>query len=124
MFNGASQIAQEGGIAAVSPEGQRQTREQIEYYMENARIIREGLESGGFTFFGGIHAPYIWLKCPAGLSSWEFFGQLLEKAHVVTTPGSGFGENGEGYMRLSAFGHREDIEAAVRSIQQNLPPAH
>ena len=119
MFNGASNIAQEGGLAALSPEGDRQTHEQVDYYMENARIIREGLSGAGFTLFGGVHAPYIWLKCPAGRSSWQFFDELLEKAHVVTTPGSGFGKNGEGYMRISAFGHREDIEKAVRSIADN-----
>ena len=119
MFNGASNIAQEGGLAALSPEGDRQTHEQVDYYMENARIIREGLSGAGFTLYGGLHAPYIWLKCPAGRSSWQFFDELLEKAHVVTTPGSGFGKNGEGYMRISAFGHREDIEKAVRSIADN-----
>ena len=120
MFNGASNIAQEGGLAALSPEGNRQTHEQVDYYMENARIIREGLANAGFTLFGGTNAPYIWLKCPAGRSSWQFFDELLEKAHVVTTPGSGFGKNGEGYMRVSAFGHRKDIEKAVRSIVDNF----
>jgi len=120
MFNGASNIAQEGGLAALSPEGDRQTHEQVDYYMENARIIREGLANAGFTLFGGTNAPYIWLKCPAGRSSWQFFDELLEKAHVVTTPGSGFGKNGEGYMRVSAFGHRENIEAAVHSIVANI----
>ena len=120
MFNGASNIAQEGGLAALSPQGQKETHEQVDYYMENARVIREGLTKAGFTVFGGESAPYIWLKCPAGLSSWQFFDQILEKAHVVTTPGSGFGGNGEGYMRVSAFGHREDIEEAVRSIAANL----
>ena len=120
MFNGASNIAQEGGLAALSPEGDRQTHAQVDYYMENARIIREGLANAGFTLFGGTNAPYIWLKCPAGRSSWQFFDELLEKAHVVTTPGSGFGKNGEGYMRVSAFGHRENIEAAVHSIVANI----
>ena len=120
MFNGASNIAQEGGLAALSPEGNRQTHEQVDYYMENARIIREGLANAGFTLFGGTSAPYIWLTCPAGRSSWQFFDELLEKAHVVTTPGSGFGKNGEGYMRVSAFGHRENIEAAVHSIVANI----
>lgn len=122
MFNGASNIAQEGGLAVLTDLGQRQTHEQIDYYMENARIIREGLEASGFTVFGGINAPYIWLKCPSGISSWELFDELLAKAHVITTPGVAFGDNGEGYMRLSAFGHRENIEKAVRSIQQNVHP--
>ena len=120
MFNGASNIAQEGGLAALSPEGDRQTHAQVDYYMENARIIREGLSGAGFTLYGGVHAPYIWLKCPAGRSSWQFFDELLKKAHVVTTPGAGFGKNGEGYMRISAFGHRENIEAAVHTIVANI----
>lgn len=120
MFNGASNIAQEGGLAVLSAEGQRQTHKQVAYYMENARIIREGLGSARMTIFGGVDAPYIWLKCPEGFSSWEFFDELLAKAHVITTPGIVFGENGEGYMRLSAFGHREDIEKAVRSIRANF----
>ncbi len=123
MFNGASNIAQEGGLAALSAEGQRQTHSQIEWYMDNARIIREGLVVAGFTVFGGVHAPYIWLKCPGGRSSWDFFDDLLEKAHVITTPGSGFGSGGEGYMRLSAFGSRNTIERAVRSIQEHFTMA-
>jgi LL-diaminopimelate aminotransferase len=120
MFNGASNIAQEGGLAALSPEGQKQTHEQVEYYMENARIIGEGLKSLGLKVFGGVNAPYIWVKCPSGLSSWDFFDILLKQAHVVTTPGSGFGKLGEGYMRLSAFGHRENVIKAVESIKKNI----
>lgn len=120
MFNGASNIAQEGGLAVLSPEGQKQTHEQISYYMKNASIIRETLMGVRFEVFGGVHAPYIWLKCPAGFSSWEFFDELLAKTHVITTPGVSFGKNGEGYMRLSAFGHRENIEKAARSIRQNF----
>lgn len=123
MFNGASNVAQEGGLAVLSPEGQQQTRSQVDYYMENVRIIREGLRGSGMTLFGGVNAPYIWLKCPDGFSSWEFFDELLKKAHVITTPGVVFGKNGEGYMRLSAFGHREDIEKAVDSIRKNLGKA-
>lgn len=122
MFNGASNIAQEGGLAILSPEGQRQTHEQVDYYMENARLIRDYLRAGGFTLFGGEHAPYIWLKCPRHLGSWEFFDELVAKAHVITTPGSGFGENGEGYMRVSAFGGREAIEKAIRSVVANIQP--
>ena len=110
MFNGASNIAQEGGLAVLSPEGQKQTHEQVAYCMENARIVREGLESAGFKVFGGVNAPYIWLKCPKGHSSWKFFDALLTRAHSLTTPGVAFGKNGEGYMRLSAFGSREHIE--------------
>ena len=120
MFNGASNIAQEGGLAVLSTEGQKQTHEQIDYYMENACIIREGLEASGFTIFGGANAPYIWLKAPKGISSWELFDEFLTKAHVITTPGVAFGNNGEGYMRLSAFGHRENIEKVVRSIRENF----
>ena len=123
MFNGASNIAQEGGLAVLSPEGDRETHAQVDYYMENARLIREGLSEAGFRVFGGEHAPYIWLRSPRGLSSWEFFDELLERAHVITTPGVGFGENGEGYMRVSAFGHRQTIEKAVRSIVENVRPS-
>lgn len=124
MFNGASNIAQEGGLAVLSPDGQRETHEQVAYYMENARIIREGLADAGFKIYGGENAPYVWLKCPAGVSSWKFFDELLEKAHVITTPGVAFGENGEGYMRLSAFGHRENIEKAVKSMLENIYPKY
>lgn len=120
MFNGASNIAQEGGLAVISDEGQRQTHQQIQYYMENARIIRKCLESLGLKVFGGVNAPYLWIKCPQGLTSWDFFDKLLNEAHVVSTPGSGFGKMGEGYIRLSAFGHRENIEKAVNSIKSNL----
>ena len=120
MFNGASNIAQEGGLAVLSALGQKQTHGQVDYYMENARIICGGLKSAGFTLYGGENAPYIWLRCPQGLSSWEFFDELLTKARVITTPGVVFGENGEGYMRISAFGHREDIEKALNSIRENF----
>ncbi|MBI2025825.1 MAG: LL-diaminopimelate aminotransferase [Candidatus Levybacteria bacterium] len=106
MFNGASNIAQEGGLAVLSKIGQRQCQAIIDYYMENARIIREGLTKLGLTVYGGVNAPYIWLKTPNNLSSWEFFDKLLNETHVVGTPGSGFGSLGEGYFRLSAFGHR------------------
>lgn len=120
MFNGASNIAQEGGLAVLSSEGQKQTRQQIKYYMENARIISEGLKDLGLKIFGGINAPYIWVKCPKGLTSWEFFDKLLNETHVVGTPGSGFGKMGEGYFRLSAFGHRENVRKAVKNIKDNL----
>ncbi len=120
FFNGASNVVQMGGIAALSPEGQKECQGLVDFYMENARIIREGLEKIGITVYGGDNAPYIWLKTPDGVTSWEFFDTLLEQAHVVGTPGSGFGPSGEGYFRLSAFGHRENIMQAVQSIQQNL----
>ena len=120
MFNGASNIAQEGGLAALAEEGLKQTGEQIKFYMENARIIRQGLESVGLKVFGGENAPYLWVKCPGKLSSWEFFDLLLSQAHVVCTPGVGFGKRGEGYVRLSAFGHRENIIQAVDSVKASL----
>lgn len=120
MFNGASNIVQEGGKAVLSKEGQAQCQTVIDYYMTNAAIIREGLLKLGFTVFGGDNAPYIWLKTPNGMKSWDFFDKLLTEAHVVGTPGAGFGPSGEGYFRLSSFGHRENIEAAVASIQKNL----
>ncbi len=120
MFNGASNIVQEGGLAVLSAKGQDECRHLIEYYMENAKIIRDGLRAIGFRVFGGTNAPYIWVKTPDGMSSWEFFDKLLNEAHVVGTPGSGFGPSGEGYLRLSAFGHKDEIERAVWSVQRNL----
>lgn len=120
MFNGASNIVQEGGLAVLSSKGQKQTLKQVKYYMENAKIIKKGLESIGLKVFGGVNAPYIWLKCPKGLDSWGFFDKLLKEAYVVSTPGCGFGSMGEGYLRLSAFGHRENIIKAVKSIKKNL----
>ena len=106
-FNGAPYIIQRAGEAVYSEEGKRETREQVAYYMENARIIRESLKEAGYTVYGGVNAPYIWLDTN-GASSWEFFDTLLEKANVVGTPGSGFGPSGEGYFRLTAFGTREN----------------
>ncbi|MDD5147495.1 MAG: LL-diaminopimelate aminotransferase [Candidatus Daviesbacteria bacterium] len=120
MFNGASNIAQEGGLAVLSDKGQKECKKLVDYYMNNAKIIKSGLSKMGLKVFGGDNAPYIWLKVPNNLSSWEFFDKLLKEAHVVGTPGSGFGGKGEGYFRLSAFGHKENIEKAVKSIQENL----
>ena len=120
MFNGASNIVQEGGLAILSPEGQAQCHEQIAYYMRNAAAIREGLAEKGLVCFGGDNAPYVWLRTPNGLSSWEFFDKLLREAHVVGTPGSGFGPAGEGYFRLSAFGSAKETQRAIESIQKNL----
>ncbi|HEY8516565.1 MAG TPA: LL-diaminopimelate aminotransferase [Candidatus Binatia bacterium] len=115
-FNGVSYPVQRAAAAVYSPEGQRQTREVIQFYMENARLIREGLTRAGLTVYGGVNAPYIWLRTPSGLSSWEFFDRLLEGAHVVGTPGAGFGPSGEGYFRLSAFNSRENVEEAIERI--------
>ena len=120
FFNGASNIVQEGGLAALSEQGLKECQGLVDYYMENARLIRSGLAALGLTVYGGDNAPYVWLKTPNGLSSWAFFDKLLKEAHVVGTPGSGFGPSGEGFFRLSAFGHREDVEKAVASIQNNL----
>lgn len=120
FFNGASNVVQEGGIAALSEQGQKECRETIEYYMENARIIREGLSATGLTVYGGVNAPFLWVRTPEGVKSWDFFDRLLSEAHVVTTPGAGFGPHGEGFIRVSAFGHRPDIEAAIESIKKNL----
>ena len=120
FFNGASNIAQEGGLAALTEEGQEECKELVDYYMENARIIREGLKSIWLVVYGGENAPYIWMKTPNNMRSWEFFDKLLNETHVVGTPGIGFGARGEGYFRLSAFGHRENIKEAIESIKNNL----
>ncbi len=117
-FNGASYPVQKAAAAVYSDEGWAQIKEVIDYYMENARIIREGLTEAGITCFGGVNAPYIWLKTPEGMSSWDFFDKLLNECHVVGTPGSGFGPSGEGYFRLSAFGDRKNVEAAVSRIRE------
>ena len=116
-FNGAPYIIQRAGEAVYSEEGKRETREQVAYYMENARIIRESLKEAGYTVYGGVNAPYIWLDTN-GASSWEFFDTLLEKANVVGTPGSGFGPSGEGYFRLTAFGTRENTIEALERIKK------
>jgi len=116
-FNGVSYPVQKAAAAVYSDEGWAQVKEVIDYYMENARIIREGLTAAGIQCFGGVNAPYIWLKTPEGMSSWDFFDKLLNECHVVGTPGSGFGPSGEGYFRLSAFGDRENVEEAVARIR-------
>lgn len=115
-FNGVPYIVQRGAAAVFSEEGNRQIRENIAYYKENARIIHEALEKKGIWHIGGVNSPYIWLKCPDGMTSWEYFDHLLTKAHVVGTPGAGFGEMGEGYFRLTAFGDRETTKEAVKRI--------
>ena len=117
-FNGVSYPVQRGAEAAYSPEGREQVARLISFYLENARLLREGLEAVGITVYGGVNAPYVWLKTPGGLDSWTFFDQLLEQAHLVGTPGSGFGAAGEGYFRLSAFNTRNNVEDAVRRFQQ------
>lgn len=117
-FNGASYIQQRAGAAVYSEKGKAQLKEQIAYYMNNARLIKEGLTEAGFTVFGGVNAPYIWLKTPDKMTSWEFFDYLLEQANVVGTPGSGFGPSGEGYFRLTAFGSMENTLAALERIKK------
>ena len=117
-FNEVPYAIQRAAAAVFSPEGQEQTGHQVAYYMDNARRIREGLEAAGFEVFGGQNAPYIWLGTPGGLSSWDFFDQLLEKTHIVGTPGSGFGPAGEGYFRLSAFNAHERVDEAVARIHK------
>lgn len=120
MFNGASNIVQRGGIAVLSEQGQAESQKLIDYYMENAAIIRRGLNDVGIVTFGGVNAPYIWAKTPDGLDSWEFFDKLMNQGHVVGTPGAGFGAGGEGYFRLSAFGERSNVEKAIKNIKENL----
>ncbi|HPJ21018.1 MAG TPA: LL-diaminopimelate aminotransferase [Clostridia bacterium] len=119
-FNGVSYIIQKGAAAVYTEEGKKQTAETIAYYMKNASIIREGLREIGLEVYGGINAPYIWLRTPAGMTSWELFDKLLNEVNVVGTPGSGFGPSGEGYFRLTAFGTRENTVEAVRRIKEGL----
>ncbi len=116
-FNGAPYITQRAGEAIYSPEGKKQTAEQIAYYMNNAKVIREGLQNAGYTVSGGVNAPYIWLKTPNNMTSWEFFDYLLEDLNIVGTPGSGFGPSGEGYFRLTAFGTYENTLEAIERIK-------
>lgn len=119
-FNGVPYIIQKAAEAVFTPEGQAQVREQIAYYMENAKIMAETLKAKDIEFVGGDNSPYIWLKCPNNMKSWEFFDLLLEKLGVVGTPGSGFGAKGEGYFRLTAFGSRENTLEAMQRIKDNL----
>ncbi|MDN5324074.1 MAG: LL-diaminopimelate aminotransferase [Clostridia bacterium] len=119
-FNGVPYIIQKGAEAVYSPEGQQQIKETIKYYMTNAKIIKEGLESTGLQVFGGVNAPYIWLKTPNNMDSWTFFDKLLTEAHIVGTPGTGFGPSGAGYFRLTAFGSRENTEKAINRIKTKL----
>ena len=117
-FNGAPYIVQRAGEAVYSEAGKAQLKEQVAYYMKNAAAIKQGLQEAGYTVFGGVNAPYIWLKTPQGMSSWEFFDDLLGRANVVGTPGSGFGPSGEGYFRLTAFGTYENTLAALERIRK------
>ena len=119
-FNGTSYITQRGAEAIYTPEGKKQVKAIIQYYMANARIMKEALESTGLTVFGGENAPYLWVKTPGEVNSWKFFEQMLYEANVVGTPGVGFGPSGEGYIRLTAFGERADCEEAMKRIRKWL----
>ena len=119
-FNGVPYIVQKAAAAVYTEEGARQVRGQVDYYLDNARIIREGLEAIGLRVYGGKNAPYLWVKTPGRLDSWAFFDKLLQEAHVVGTPGAGFGPSGEGYLRLTAFGRRDETEEAVERIKTRL----
>ncbi len=119
-FNGTSYITQRGAEAIYTPEGREQIKANIDYYMQNARTMKESLEAAGLKVYGGVNAPYIWLKTPDGIGSWRFFEQMLYEANVVGTPGVGFGPSGEGYLRLTAFGSHEDCVEAMRRIRNWL----
>jgi LL-diaminopimelate aminotransferase len=119
-FNGVPYVIQKAAAAVYTPEGARQVREAVDFYMDNARIIREGIAAVGLAVYGGRNAPYIWVKTPPGLGSWQLFDKLLHEAHVVGTPGAGFGPSGEGYLRLTAFGQRAQTLEAVERIKTRL----
>lgn len=117
-FNGASYISQRGAAAIFTPEGRAQVKEAVDYYLTNAKVLRDGLAEAGLKVFGGVNAPYVWIKAPSGMTSWEFFDLLLDKCNVAGTPGSGFGPAGEGYFRLTAFNTLENTIEAVRRIKE------
>lgn len=117
-FNGVSYIVQRAAEATYSEQGKKQIQENIQYYLENAKSIKQGLKEAGYTVYGGVNSPYIWLKVPEGMKSWEFFDKLLEEANVVGTPGSGFGTCGEGFFRLTAFGTKENSIEAIKRIKE------
>ena len=116
-FNGVSYIVQRAAEATYKEDGKKQIKENIKAYLENAKIIKEGLEEAGFTVYGGVNSPYVWLKVPEKMTSWEFFDKLLEEVNIVGTPGSGFGAHGEGYFRLTAFGTKENTIEAMERIK-------
>lgn len=117
-FNGTSYVVQRAAEATYTAEGKKQVRALIDFYMENARIIREGLQKAGYTIFGGVNAPYVWAKAPQGMGSWDYFDFLLKEKNIVTTPGAGFGLSGEGYVRFSAFGSREATIEAMKRLEK------
>ena len=117
-FNGTSYVVQRAAEATYTPEGKEQVKSLIDFYTENARIIREGLTKAGYTIFGGVNAPYVWAKAPVGMGSWEYFDYLLKEKNIVTTPGAGFGASGEGYVRFSAFGSKENTIEAMKRLER------
>ena len=119
LFNGASNIAQKGALAALDEKGMKEMNQTISYYLENVKIIRNAMQKLGYEVYGGIHAPYLWVRIK-GKTSWEAFEEFLSKAHVVTIPGVGFGPSGEGFLRLSSLGHREDVIEAVKRIETRM----
>ena len=119
VFNGASIIAQKGGLAALADRGSAGAEATVNFYLENARLIKSAFEEMGYEVFGGVHAPYLWVRFP-GRASWDVFQELLEKTHIVTVPGSGFGQSGEGFVRLSAYGKREHIVCAIERLKVRL----
>ncbi len=119
-FNGASYIIQKGAAAIYTPEGAKQVEASLDYYRQNAKVIKEGLESAGLEVYGAVNSPYVWCKTPHAMGSWDFFNKLLEEAQVVTTPGAGFGPAGEGYIRLTAFGDADQTREAVERIKRIL----
>jgi LL-diaminopimelate aminotransferase len=121
-FNGASYIVQKGAAALFSDAGKAQVQELISHYLGNAEILREAAAQADLTAFGGVNAPYIWVRTPAGMGSWEFFDIMLNKLHVVVTPGAGFGANGEGYFRISAFNSRANAIEVGRRLNEELKP--
>ena len=121
-FNGVSYPVQRAAAAIYTPEGQTQIKAVIDDYLANARIIRDSLIELGFTAFGGVDSPYVWLKVPDGMTSWEFFDELLDKCHIVGTPGAGFGPSGEGYFRLTAFNTLENTKRAMARVAEKYHP--
>ena len=119
-FNGVSYITQAGAYACLSDEGILECKKNLSYYMENAKLLKDFFLEKGLWFTGGISSPYIWLECPNGMSSWEFFQFLLEKCNVVGTPGAGFGKNGEGFFRITSFGTHEATKEAIERMKKVL----
>jgi LL-diaminopimelate aminotransferase len=117
-FNGVSYIAQRGAEALYLPEGRAQVQALIGHYLGNAKVLRDGAKKAGLKVFGGVNAPYIWVKAPKGVTSWQAFDKILGEANVVITPGSGFGSKGEGYFRISAFNSRANAEEVARRLQE------